>query len=201
MDSSLNALPGADITPLARTRPAVRCARPLLAFVGTSGSGKTTLIEALLPNLVGSGLRVAVVKHAHCGFDIDKPGKDTHRAASAGAAQVVVGSREQWAVMGRIDHARTEPSLEWLITRLDLDSIDLVLAEGFHFERCLKLEVYRPAHGRAPLCLNDPNLVAMATDATVPGGSVPVLDLNDTARIADFVRTRIVGAPSLAAAV
>lgn len=199
MDNPLNALAGADITPLARTRSRVRCARPLLAFVGTSGSGKTTLIEALLPNLIGSGLRVAVVKHAHCGFDIDKPGKDTHRAASAGAAQVVVGSRNQWAVMGRIEHARAEPSLEWLITRLDLDSIGLVLAEGFHFERCPKIEVYRPSHGRAPICANDPDLIAMATDAPFDGPGL--IDLNDTSAIADFVRTRIVGAPSLAAAV
>ena len=199
MDNPLNALAGEDITPLALTRPAVRCVRPLLAFVGTSGSGKTTLIEALLPNLIGSGLRVAVVKHAHCGLELDKPGKDTHRVSSAGAAQVVVGSREQWAVMGRIERPRAEPSLEWLISRLDLDSIDLVLAEGFHFERCPKLEVYRPAHGRAPLCLNDPDLIALATDAPFDGPGI--VDLNDIDAITALVSTRVIGAPILAAAV
>jgi molybdopterin-guanine dinucleotide biosynthesis protein B len=170
-----------------------------VAFVGTSGSGKTTLIEALLPNLIGSGLRVAVVKHAHCGFDVDKPGKDTHRAASAGAAQVVVGSRDRWAVMGRIEHAGAEPSLEWLISRLDLDSIDLVIAEGFHFERCPKIEVYRPVHGRAPLCANDPDLIAMATDAPFDGPGL--IDLNDVAAIADLIRARVIPADTLAAAV
>jgi molybdopterin-guanine dinucleotide biosynthesis adapter protein len=198
MDNLLNALPGADITPLARCRPAVQCARPLLAFVGASGSGKTTLIEALLPSLIETGLRIAVVKHAHCGFDIDRPGKDTHRAATAGAAQVVIGSRDQWAVMGRLTHAAAEPSLEWLIGRLDLDAIDIVLAEGFHFERCPKVEVYRPSLGKPPLCASDPDLVAFATDAPFDGPGF--VDLNDIDAIADLVRAQLPGA-TLAAAV
>lgn len=195
MENPLNALAGADITPLAVTRAPVRCSRPLMAIAGTSGSGKTTLIEALLPRLSAMGLRVAVIKHAHRGIDLDRPGKDTHRVSSAGAVQVVVGSGEQWAVMGRIEHPRAEPSLEWLAGRLDLDSVDIVIAEGFHFERCPKIEVYRPSHGRAPICASDPDLIAIATDAPFDGPGI--VDLNDAAAITDLVLEFVSRATSL----
>lgn len=199
MDMTHKVLAGEDIRPLAATRAPVRSARPLIAIVGSSGSGKTTLIEALIPELLARGIRVAVIKHAHRGLDLDKPGKDTHRASAAGAAQVVVASGSQWAVMGRVEHPGTEPSLEWLITRLDLESVDLILAEGFHFERCPKLEVHRPLHGRAPLCANDPGLIALATDAPFDGPGV--LDLNDTTAIAELIVARVAGPSVLAAAV
>lgn len=189
MDKTLKTVTGADITPLAASRAPVQSARPLIAIVGSSGSGKTTLIEALLPRLTALGLRVAIVKHAHRSLELDRPGKDTHRAAAAGASQVVVGSASQWAVMGRLDQPGSEPSLEWLLTRLDTEHIDLVLAEGFHFERCPKIEVYRPLHGRAPLCAADPDLIAIATDAAFDGPGV--VDLNDTSTITRLVLARV----------
>ncbi len=72
---------------------------PVIGFVGWSGSGKTTLITALLPLLMQRGRRVAVLKHAHHGFDIDRPGKDSYRVREAGAAQVLVASRNRWVLM------------------------------------------------------------------------------------------------------
>lgn len=182
-----NSIPGREVTPLTANRTPVRCVVPLVAVVGSSGSGKTTLIEALLPRLAAMGLRVAVVKHAHRGVELDRPGKDTYRAAAAGAVQVAVGSGSDWAVMGRVVPSRAEPSLEWLASRLDLSQVDLVLAEGFHFERCAKLEVHRPEHGRALLCSGDPDLLAIATDAPLAGSTVRLFDLNDPAAIADFI--------------
>ena len=65
---------------------------PVVGFVGASGSGKTTLITAVLPPLRARGLRVAVLKHAHCGFDMDRPGKDSFRVREAGAAEVHAGN-------------------------------------------------------------------------------------------------------------
>jgi molybdopterin-guanine dinucleotide biosynthesis protein B len=52
------------------------------------------------------------VKHAYRGLELDRPGKDTHRATVAGAAQLVVGSGGQWAVMGRMEQPSADPSLE-----------------------------------------------------------------------------------------
>jgi molybdopterin-guanine dinucleotide biosynthesis protein B len=51
----------------------------VFGLTGWSGSGKTTLLTAMLPILIGRGLAVSTVKHAHHGFDLDQPGKDSHR--------------------------------------------------------------------------------------------------------------------------
>ena len=180
---------GADVRALAKLRSPPAFALPTIALVGSSGSGKTTLIERLLPRLAQSGLRVAVVKHTHCDVDLDQPGKDSHRVAEAGAAQVIVASRDQWAIIGRVRDPRNEPSLASLVARLDPTEVDLVIAEGFHFERVPKIEVYRPAHGKPVRCAaDDPDLLAIATDAPIVTGRVPVLDLNNAAAIAQFIQ-------------
>ena len=49
----------------------------VIGLAGWSGSGKTTLISKVIPALVGRGLKVSTVKHAHHAFDIDRPGKDS----------------------------------------------------------------------------------------------------------------------------
>ncbi len=46
----------------------------ILGVAGWSGSGKTTLVTRLLPELIGRGLSVSTIKHAHHGFDIDHAG-------------------------------------------------------------------------------------------------------------------------------
>lgn len=162
---------------------------PCLALVGASGSGKTTLIEALVPRLRAAGRRVAVIKHAHHGFEPDQPGKDSWRVREAGATQVVVGSRGRWAVFGVEQDAADEPSLATLIARLDPTASDLVLAEGFSREPVTKIEVHRPSHGRAPVAWpHDPLVVAVASDvALATAAGVATLDLNDPDAIARFV--------------
>ena len=50
----------------------------ILGLLGRSGSGKTHLLTRLLPLLVARGVRVSTVKHAHHGFDLDQPGKDSY---------------------------------------------------------------------------------------------------------------------------
>ena len=55
----------------------------VLGVAGWSGSGKTTLMTKLVANLVAKGLSVSTIKHAHEDFDIDQPGKDSHRHREA----------------------------------------------------------------------------------------------------------------------
>ena len=172
-----------------RTRP---FAVPCLAVVGASGSGKTTLLERVIPALQARGLRASLIKHAHCGVQFDKPGKDSHRLKQAGAAQVLVATAGGYALVGDNPAPDTEPRLGFLLTRLDPSVCDLVLAEGFAHESGVpKLEVLRPqATEKAPKCWPaDPDVIAVATDEVLAAGSpVTRLDLNDIEAVADFLR-------------
>ncbi len=74
---------------LSRTKQMI----PVVSFIGLSGRGKTTLLEQLVRELKRLGYRVAVVKHAPHGFDIDHPGKDSWRLNQAGSD--IVGKLEK----------------------------------------------------------------------------------------------------------
>ena len=155
----------------------------VFGIAGPSGSGKTTLLEKLIPQFTARGLRVSVIKHAHHGFDIDRPGKDSHRHREAGACEVMLSCSDRWALM----HERrddVEVTLDELLARLS--PCDLVLIEGFKQEPVPKLEVYRPENGKPPLFPERPDIVAIATDADI-ATDLPKLPLNDFVAIADFV--------------
>lgn len=156
----------------------------LFGIAGWSGSGKTTLVTRLLPELACRGLSVSTIKHAHHSFDIDHPGKDSYEHRASGAREVLVSSASRWAIVHENRDA-PEPSLEELLSRLA--PVDLVLVEGFKREPYDRIEVHRLSVGKALLCTDDPHIVAVASDAPVPGVTVPVLDLDDAAAIADFI--------------
>ncbi len=159
----------------------------LVGLAGWSGSGKTTLIARLVPELTGRGLRVSTLKRAHHDFDIDQPGKDSHRHRMAGATEVLVASSRRWALMHELRGA-PEPELEELLAKLS--PVDVVLVEGFKRHPHPKLEVFRRAAGRPLLAAADPHIVAVASDGPVPETALPVLDLDDAGAIADFVLAR-----------
>lgn len=165
----------------------------VFGLAGWSGSGKTTLMVRLIPALVRRGLRVSTLKHAHHNFDIDKPGKDSYEHRQAGATEVLVSSGRRWALMHELRDT-PEPSVGDLLPHMT--QVDLLLIEGFKREAHDKLEVHRPAVGKPLLCPEDPQIVAVASDAPLPGVELPQLDLNDVEAIADF----IVGHCGLAAA-
>ena len=71
----------------------------LYGVTGWKNAGKTGLMERLVADLTGRGLRVSTVKHAHHSFDVDHPGQDSHRHRLAGASQVLLASRNRWALM------------------------------------------------------------------------------------------------------
>ncbi|MBP6670646.1 MAG: molybdopterin-guanine dinucleotide biosynthesis protein B [Gemmatimonadales bacterium] len=172
---------------------------PAVGFVGSSGSGKTTLITAVLPCLREAGLRVAVLKHARHGFDMDQPGKDSYRARAAGAAEVLVASRSRWVLLGECEGERDEPPFRELLARFDRSRVDLVLVEGFAGEAVPKIEVYRPAHGEPPKCWpTDPRVVAVATDAPLDvAPPAHRLDLNAADAVARFVLAHLAATADL----
>jgi molybdopterin-guanine dinucleotide biosynthesis protein B len=154
----------------------------IIGLAGWSGSGKTTLVTRVIPVLVGRGLKVATVKHAHHEFDIDQPGKDSWLHRRAGASEVAVVSSRRWAMVRELG-TDPEPSLAEILARLG--PADLVIVEGFKRHSHPKLEVYRDVVGKALLHPDDDCIVAIATDAPLPRASVPVLMLDDIEGIAN----------------
>ena len=155
----------------------------IFGFAGYSGSGKTTLIERLIPLLTGRGLRVSLIKHAHHTFDVDQPGKDSHRHRQAGCTEVLITSSRRWAVMHELRGA-PEPPLSEHVKRMS--PCDLLLVEGFKRESIPKLEVYRAEVGEPLIHPHDQNIVAIASDARLET-RLPQFDLNAPSEIADFV--------------
>ena len=161
---------------------------PMLGFAAFSGTGKTTLLTRLVPLLRAQGLRVGMLKHAHHGFDIDRPGKDSYELRRAGATQMLVASARRWVLMVEEGEGLEEPDLQQLVERLDQDALDLILVEGFKHEAFPKIELHRPSMGQPLMCLEDPNIIALATDAQlVQKPTVPMLSLNRVDEIGSFV--------------
>lgn len=164
---------------------------PVLGIAAFSGTGKTTLLVKLLPLLREQGYRVAVIKHAHHQFDIDQPGKDSHKLRLAGADQLVVASSKRFALMVESDvgdAAGNNIDLDALIWHFDQDKLDLILVEGFKWSPIPKIELHRAVLGHPLLCDNDPDIVAIAWDRPVVlARKIPSFDLNRTASIAEFI--------------
>ena len=156
----------------------------IIGLAGWSGSGKTTLLIKVIPRLVARGLRISTLKHAHHAFDVDQPGKDSHRHRMVGATEVLVGSANRFALVHEL-RGEAEPALGALLRKLS--PVDLVLVEGYKREPHPKLEVFRAAVGKPLLHPDDPAIVAIASDAPLPAAKVPVVDLDDIDRIADIL--------------
>jgi molybdopterin-guanine dinucleotide biosynthesis protein B len=156
----------------------------IFGLAGWSGAGKTSLMVRLLPELVSRGLTVSTMKHAHHAFDVDVPGKDSYQHRQAGATEVLVTSANRWALMHELRGAPEAP-MEEMVARMT--PVDLLLIEGFKHHPHDKLEVYRREVGKPLLCVSDPRVVAVASEGAVPEARVPVIALDDTRAIADFV--------------
>lgn len=155
----------------------------IVSFVAaSSNSGKTTLIEKIVPLLKARGLRVAVVKHASKGFDLDKPGKDSWRFEQAGADAVILVGQDRIAQIRRI---AVEPSRE------ELNEIageaDVLMYEGFKKGAENKIEVFRAGvSGKRPLALDDHSFLALVSDVPFDV-DIPRFDLNDAEGVTRFI--------------
>jgi len=161
----------------------------IIGLAGWSGSGKTTLITKLIPRLTARSLRVSTLKHAHHGFDLDQPGKDSFMHRTAGATEVIVSSARRFAVLHEL---RDEP--EWNLPALvgKMSPVDLILVEGFKRDAFPKIEIHRVANGKPLIHPDDPHIVGIAADTALPQATVPVIDLDDIDAIADLVLARAV---------
>ncbi|HEY6871855.1 MAG TPA: molybdopterin-guanine dinucleotide biosynthesis protein B [Geobacteraceae bacterium] len=159
-----------------------------VSFVAKSGTGKTTLLEKVITELKGRGWRVGAIKHDAHRFDIDHPGKDSHRMTAAGADTMLISSPEKLALVKKHE---TPPAIGELIATYFAD-VDIVLTEGFKKSDLPKIEVHRKERSSTLLCRgeeNDPGLIAVASDEPLQL-DVPVFDINDAASVAGFIERR-----------
>ncbi|MBL5923607.1 molybdopterin-guanine dinucleotide biosynthesis protein B [Lelliottia amnigena] len=160
--------------------------KPVLAIAAWSGTGKTSLLKKLIPALYARGIRTGIIKHTHHNMDIDKPGKDSYELRRAGAAQTMVASAQRWALMTETPEKDTL-DLNYLVSRMDHSALDLVFVEGFKHDSVTKILLFRQGsgHGVDELTL-DQDVIAVASDVSLKI-QMPVLNLNDTDEIADFI--------------
>lgn len=164
---------------------------PVLGFAAYSGTGKTTLLESLLPKLTEKGLRIGVFKHAHHDFDIDQPGKDSHRLRKAGATQMLIASRNRHALM--TETPEKEANFFKLLEQFDLDNLDFILVEGCKNLSFPKIELHREVVGKPWLHPHDDNIFAIASDSLEIQTSLPHIDINDLDAICELVETFVQG--------
>ena len=153
--------------------------------VGWKNAGKTGLMERLVAEITGRGFSVSTIKHAHHSFDVDHPGKDSHRHRVAGAREVLLASRNRWALMHELS-VEDEPPLAHLLTKLE--PVDLVLIEGYKRDAHPKVEAHRAETGN-PLIADD-TIKAIASD-TLTDADRPVFHLDNTPAIADFILSEV----------
>ncbi|MFQ6753384.1 molybdopterin-guanine dinucleotide biosynthesis protein B [Cereibacter sphaeroides] len=153
-------------------------------IIGWKDAGKTGLVERLVAAIAARGFSVSTVKHSHHDVDPDPPGSDSHRHRAAGAAEVVLAGPRR-VILTR-EHRGEPPRLAAILERMA--PVDLVLVEGYKTEPHPKIEVFRKAAGHALRQPEDPWVRAVASD-TQMALPVPVLDLDDTEAVADFLLT------------
>jgi len=163
---------------------------PVFGVVGWKNSGKTTLVAALVSEFSERGYKVATVKHAHHGFDVDQPGRDSYKLREAGAREVAIVSARRVAIIQELRN-EPEPDLDDVIARLS--GSDLVLVEGFKRHGHAKIEARRRETLQTePLSESLPNVVAIAADHETEAGGLPLFPLSEVSEIADFI-TRYTG--------
>ena len=158
-----------------------------VSFVAaSSNSGKTTLIEKVVRILKERGMRVAVIKHASKGFDIDRPGKDSWRFREAGADAVMLVGPDSMALMKKMPRKRYFAELVAMV-----NDFDVVIGEGFKTDKGNRIEVFRSGvSGEQPLCMKDQSFLALVSDVPV-SVAIPRFDLNDAAAVADFITAKL----------
>ena len=153
----------------------------ILCFAGRSNSGKTTLIERLIPALTRAGYKVATVKHAGHGFELDTEGKDSWRHKQAGASVVVVLSKGSMAMFADLPE---EIKVEEVRDKYLDSQIDLIIAEGWKSEGYPKIAVVREELSELNTSLD--GLLAIVSMKPIEV-SVPCFDRDDIDGLADLI--------------
>ncbi len=150
---------------------------PILGISGFSGSGKTTLIEQIVPELLASGLKVAILKHDAHGLDVDREGKDSDRFFKTGADVLAHGPDQTFQRVHRSGVA-----LDALLAPLAAE-YDLVLVEGHKRSDIPKVWLLAADDDPPPVEVGQP-LIVLSRDADRPAAVKPLIEEFLTDRLA-----------------
>ncbi|MEE8345791.1 MAG: molybdopterin-guanine dinucleotide biosynthesis protein B [Dehalococcoidia bacterium] len=163
---------------------------PIVSVVGNSGVGKTTFLEKLIREMKSRGFRVAAIKHDAHNFQMDYPGKDTHRLTEAGSDIVMISAAGELALLEKVDQERSLDDLAAMVS----DRVDIVVTEGYRRAAKAKIEVSRQDFG-SELVSAPQDLLALVTDQQFDL-DVPHFGLNDAGGVADLLVRRFGLAPA-----
>jgi len=156
----------------------------IFGITGHKNTGKTNLMERVLKEIVSRGITVSTVKHAHHDTDIDHPGRDSYRHRQAGASQVVLSTKNRWAIMTEL-RGSPEAKLEDIIK--SMNPVQLILIEGYKDNLYSKIETFRQEINKPLLARSNGTIKAVASDTSIQDLKVPNFNLNDTKKITNFV--------------
>jgi len=158
---------------------------PVISIIGRSNTGKTTLIEKLIPEFCRRGYRVATIKHAPGGFDIDREGKDSWRYKKAGAYKTIIISPTELALMEVFER---EYSIEELVD-LYIKDADVILLEGHKNNPYPKIEVLREDIKPLPRVGKEDQWIAVVGDEKQDVG-IPHFRVDEIQKLADLIEDR-----------
>ena len=158
---------------------------PVISIIGRSNTGKTTLIEKLIPEFCRRGYRVATIKHAPGGFDIDREGKDSWRYKKAGAYKTIIISPTELALMEVFER---EYSIEELVD-LYIKDADVILLEGHKNNPYPKIEVLREDIKPLPRVGKEDQWIAVVGDEKQDLG-IPHFQVDEIQKLADLLEDK-----------
>lgn len=154
--------------------------RSVFTVVGASGTGKTRVAVALVRSLVRRGYRVAAIKHAPHGHEMDRVGSDTDRLFDAGASAVMAAS--PGGASARYQQPAPDRPLEDIVAWWGPDC-DVVIAEGFKQSRVPKVLVEGGDTGPTRIS----NIVARVDGHGASADEVPVFTFEQMDELADLL--------------
>ncbi len=166
---------------------------PLISLVGLSGSGKTTIVVKLVEHFADAGFRVGTIKHSCHPHPLDAKGKDSWRHKEAGAERTLFVGPERMQLVADVESELSPVELAGDL----LKDMELVIVEGFLQSNTPKIEVVRSERSLEPVSTPDNGLLAIVSDMTkdklpeYPGHTIPCIDINDIAAIAEFIKTHL----------
>ncbi|MDH4233606.1 MAG: molybdopterin-guanine dinucleotide biosynthesis protein B [Gallionella sp.] len=153
------------------------------------GGGRSALLSRLVEELSFRQIELAVIKHAHKPFDMDKPGSETSNLRQGGCRQTLIANRDRW---GLLCETPERPEPDPVLLAGHLAKCDLVLAVGFDNVALPGLEVMRVENSAEPLYKRDKHLQGVVTDGATPQDVLFSFTHGDIENIATHILDRAV---------